>query len=151
MLNADILGLLSNAVEMGIEIRISIADRCQLISMLRDGRVTKKVQPVLGGYDKSKFITERLWAQSEGVKVPISLVYRQDLVRLDGSDPLLLNGCTPSPPALPLDLPCWALLQSCQTLCYFPLAIPASSLDEGWGQVTVFQLCWMQHASPTWP
>lgn len=61
-----------------------------------DGRATKKVQPVLGGFDKSRYVTERLWAHSEGVEVPISLVYRKDLVKLDGSDPLLLNGCKPS-------------------------------------------------------
>ena len=55
--------------------------------------MTKKVQPVLGGFDRTKYVTERLWAQSEGVDVPISLVYRSDLVKLDGSDPLLLDGC----------------------------------------------------------
>ncbi|KAK9847217.1 hypothetical protein WJX84_005200 [Apatococcus fuscideae] len=61
-------------------------------NMATGKRVTKKVQPVLGGFDKSKYRTERLWAHSEGVDVPISLVYRQDLAKLDGSDPLLLNG-----------------------------------------------------------
>ncbi|KAK9831069.1 hypothetical protein WJX74_002118 [Apatococcus lobatus] len=61
-------------------------------NMATGDRVTKKVQPVLGGFDKSKYVTERLWARSEGVEVPISLVYRQDLAKLDGSDPLLLDG-----------------------------------------------------------
>jgi hypothetical protein len=55
-------------------------------------RAVKKVQPVLGGFDKSKYLTERLWATApDGVKVPISLVYRKDVVKLDGSDPMLLD------------------------------------------------------------
>ncbi|KAL5698028.1 oligopeptidase B [Ranunculus cassubicifolius] len=53
----------------------------------------KKVQPVLGGFDASNYITERKWASaSDGTQVPISIVYKKDLVKLDGSDPLLLYG-----------------------------------------------------------
>ncbi|KAL5975054.1 hypothetical protein ACLOJK_031730 [Asimina triloba] len=53
--------------------------------------VVKKIQPVLGGFDSSKYVTERQWAvTSDGTQVPISIVYRKDLVKLDGSDPLLL-------------------------------------------------------------
>ena len=61
---------------------------------LRTGaRRVKKVQPVLGGFDAAKYATERLWAEAaDGARVPISLVYRRDLARLDGSDPLLLDG-----------------------------------------------------------
>ena len=56
-------------------------------------REVKKVQPVLGRFDKSKYHTERLWATAkDGTKVPISLVYRKDLFRRDGSCPMLLNG-----------------------------------------------------------
>ncbi|PSC70317.1 Protease 2 [Micractinium conductrix] len=55
-------------------------------------RAVKKVQPVLGGFDASKYATERLWATApDGTQVPISLVYRTDLAKLDGSDPLLLD------------------------------------------------------------
>lgn len=44
------------------------------------------------GYDKTKYKSERLFATaSDGTKVPISIVYRQDFQR-DGSHPLLLNG-----------------------------------------------------------
>lgn len=51
-----------------------------------------KQQEVLGGYDASKYGSERIEATaSDGTKVPISLVYRKDLVR-DGSRPLLLEG-----------------------------------------------------------
>ncbi|KAH9290387.1 hypothetical protein KI387_034504, partial [Taxus chinensis] len=55
--------------------------------------VLKKVKPVLGGFDKENYETVREWAEaSDGTKVPISIVYRKDLVRLDGTDPLLLYG-----------------------------------------------------------
>ena len=55
-------------------------------------RETKKMQPVLGGFSSANYRTERLWASApDGVKVPISLVYRKGAARLDGSDPLLLD------------------------------------------------------------
>ena len=55
-------------------------------------RAIKKVQPVLGGFNKEKYRTERLWATApDGIKVPISIVYRTDLAKLDGTDPMLLD------------------------------------------------------------
>jgi oligopeptidase B len=51
-----------------------------------------KQDKVLGGYDASKYVSERIWATaSDGKKVPISLVYRKDTPR-DGSAPLWLHG-----------------------------------------------------------
>jgi oligopeptidase B len=51
-----------------------------------------KEQPVLGGYDRAQYQSERLFATAkDGVKVPISIVYRKGLKR-DGSAPLYLNG-----------------------------------------------------------
>lgn len=48
---------------------------------------------VLGGFDSKSYITERLWATApDGTQIPISIVYRKDLVKLDGSDPLFLYG-----------------------------------------------------------
>ena len=65
-------------------------------------RAVKKVQPVLGGFDKDSYKTDRLWATaSDGTKVPMSIVYKQGLVKLDGSDPLLLNGSVCSTHLLP--------------------------------------------------
>ncbi|MGZ4107573.1 MAG: S9 family peptidase [Tumebacillaceae bacterium] len=44
------------------------------------------------GYDPSQYKSERLFATApDGIQIPISIVYRQDLKR-DGSHPLLLNG-----------------------------------------------------------
>jgi oligopeptidase B len=51
-----------------------------------------KQTEVLGGYDSSRYRSERLFVTAaDGTLVPISLVYRSP-VRLDGKRPLLLNG-----------------------------------------------------------
>lgn len=56
--------------------------------------MTKKVNPVLGGFDRSQYTTQRLWATApDGVKVPISLVYKTQGFVQDGSARLLLDGC----------------------------------------------------------
>lgn len=76
--------------------------------MMSVGRATKKVQPVLGGFDSANYRTERLWATApDGVRVPVSLVYHKRLAKLDGSDPLLLDGS-----AAVLITPCIYNLQS---------------------------------------
>ncbi|KAL6778529.1 hypothetical protein ACKKBF_B15125 [Auxenochlorella protothecoides x Auxenochlorella symbiontica] len=63
------------------------------VNLKTGARAIKKVQPVLGGFDPARYTTERLWAAApDGVRVPISLVYRADLARRDGSDPFLLDG-----------------------------------------------------------
>jgi oligopeptidase B len=55
-------------------------------------RVLRKEQPVLGGYDRKQYVSERLLAPADdGTRVPISLVYRRD-TPLNGSAPLLLHG-----------------------------------------------------------
>jgi oligopeptidase B len=49
-----------------------------------------KQQEVLGGYDKAKYDTTRVWATvRDGVKVPVSLVMKKG-TKLDGSAPMLL-------------------------------------------------------------
>ena len=54
--------------------------------------VLRKEQPVLGGYDRSQYISERRHIPAtDGVKIPVSLVYRRG-TPLDGSAPLLLYG-----------------------------------------------------------
>lgn len=48
---------------------------------------------VLGDFDASKYVTERKWVNaSDGTQIPLSIVYQKDLVKIDGSDPLLLYG-----------------------------------------------------------
>lgn len=48
---------------------------------------------MLGGFVKDDYKTERLWASaSDGTQVPISLVYRKDALKKDGSMPMLLDG-----------------------------------------------------------
>lgn len=47
-----------------------------------------KQQEVLGGFDRSNYQTERVWAQSrDGTKVPVSLLYRKGF-KQDGTAPL---------------------------------------------------------------
>ncbi len=50
----------------------------------------KKEQEVLGGaFDKENYVSERLWANArDGVKVPISIVYRKD-TKINESTPIL--------------------------------------------------------------
>ncbi len=49
-----------------------------------------KQQEVLGNYDPAQYVTERLWATArDGVKIPLSVVYRKGLKR-DGKAPLFL-------------------------------------------------------------
>ncbi len=51
-----------------------------------------KREPVLGGYDPSAYVTERLWATApDGTRVPISAVRRAD-TPVDGTAPALLYG-----------------------------------------------------------
>ncbi|KAG5521351.1 hypothetical protein RHGRI_033792 [Rhododendron griersonianum] len=55
--------------------------------------VLKKIETVLGGFDALNYVTERQWATApDGTQIPISVVYQKNLVKLDGSDPLLLYG-----------------------------------------------------------
>jgi len=55
-------------------------------------RELKKETPVLGGYDKTQYVAERLLAIApDGSPVPISLVYRKGLQK-NGQNPLYLEG-----------------------------------------------------------
>ena len=57
----------------------------------RERRLLKRTD-VLGGYDPTRYVSERLHAKaSDGTPIPISIVYRKDVPR-DGSNPLLLTG-----------------------------------------------------------
>jgi oligopeptidase B len=55
-------------------------------------KILRKQQSVLGGYDSSQYVSERLHVTAaDGTRVPLSIVYRRDTPR-DGSAPLLLYG-----------------------------------------------------------
>ena len=50
-----------------------------------------KQQEVVGGHEPSDYHSERIWAKaSDGVLVPISLVYKKSTFKKDGNRPLLL-------------------------------------------------------------
>jgi len=55
-------------------------------------RELKKETPVLGGYDRTQYASERLMATAtDGSQVPISIVYKKGMAK-DGKNPLLLTG-----------------------------------------------------------
>jgi oligopeptidase B len=55
-------------------------------------RELKKETPVLGGYDRTQYTSERLQARaSDGTTIPISLVYKKGIEQ-NGANPLLLTG-----------------------------------------------------------
>ncbi|NVK04228.1 MAG: S9 family peptidase [Flavobacteriia bacterium] len=61
-------------------------------NMVTGENTVLKEQEVVGGYDKSMYASERVWATADdGTQVPISLVYRKDMKR-EGGNPLLLYG-----------------------------------------------------------
>jgi oligopeptidase B len=52
-------------------------------------QILLKRDPVLGDFDPGRYATELLWVQArDGVRVPVSLVYRKDFVK-NGNAPLL--------------------------------------------------------------
>lgn len=51
-----------------------------------------KESPVLGGFNKNDYVTERLWARArDGTEIPVSIVYRRDFEK-DGTAALLQYG-----------------------------------------------------------
>lgn len=61
-------------------------------SMRTKEKKLMKQQEVLGGYIATDYVTERLYAAAkDGVKIPVSIVYKKGLVK-DGKAPLLLYG-----------------------------------------------------------
>ena len=55
-------------------------------------RRLRKVQPVIG-YDAALYATERVWAPArDGKRIPVSLVYRRDRFKRDGTAPLYIDG-----------------------------------------------------------
>jgi len=52
----------------------------------------KKEDEIPGGYDKSRYVTERIYATaSDGARVPISIAYKKGIEK-DGTNPTLLYG-----------------------------------------------------------
>ncbi|KPJ60973.1 MAG: protease 2 [Latescibacteria bacterium DG_63] len=61
-------------------------------NMVTREKVLLKQEEILGGFDSADYQTERVWATAkDGVKIPISIVYRKGMKK-DGSNPLLLYG-----------------------------------------------------------
>ena len=71
---------------------------------LRSGESTLlKQQEVPGGFDASRYASERLWFRAQdGTEVPVSLIYRKDRFKKDGCNPLYVYGYGSYGYALPL-------------------------------------------------
>ena len=62
------------------------------IDMKTGAKTLLKQTPVLGGFDASRYVTERVWvAAKDGARIPVSLVRRKDLAQ-DGAAPMLQYG-----------------------------------------------------------
>ncbi len=62
------------------------------VDMATGEKTLLKVQPVLGGFDASRYVTEREWVTAkDGARIPVSLVRRKDVPR-DGTAPMLQYG-----------------------------------------------------------
>jgi oligopeptidase B len=52
-----------------------------------------KQNEVPGGFDRNNYASERVWATAkDGTKIPVSIVYRRDMKKPDGSNPLYVSG-----------------------------------------------------------
>ncbi|MCE7053839.1 S9 family peptidase [Algoriphagus sp. AGSA1] len=59
--------------------------------MITKEKTLLKQQEILGGYEATEYTSARIWAQAtDGVMIPVSLVYKIDKFTPDGSNPLLL-------------------------------------------------------------
>ena len=62
------------------------------VNMKTGEKTLLKQTPVLGGFDAKNYVTERVWvAAKDGVRVPVSLVYRKGFTK-NGSAPMLQYG-----------------------------------------------------------
>jgi oligopeptidase B len=62
-----------------------------LYNLETGGKKLLKRQKVGRNYNPELYVTKRLWStSSDGTRVPISLIYRKDKFKKDGSNPLLL-------------------------------------------------------------
>jgi len=58
--------------------------------------IVRKQQIVLGGYDASAYVTGRLWVTaSDGVRIPVSVVGRKDLIDVDADGEIRSRAASP--------------------------------------------------------
>ncbi|KAK8934353.1 hypothetical protein KSP39_PZI014477 [Platanthera zijinensis] len=61
--------------------------------MVKDVPRASSGSVVHGGFEPSDYLTERKWAVSiDGTRVPISILYKKNLVKFDGFNPLFMYG-----------------------------------------------------------
>lgn len=61
-------------------------------NFINDKLSVLKVQEIPSGFNSEEYKVERIFANNEGVEVPITLLYKKSLFKKDGSNPLYLYG-----------------------------------------------------------
>ena len=95
-----------------------------------------KQQEVPGDFDRELYASERLWITAEdGVRVPVSLVYKRDTFHKDGTNPLYVYGYgsygyPPAASAFQRLTPCAARPRCRRTLT--PTFAAAASSETAW-------------------
>ncbi|MDX1917100.1 MAG: S9 family peptidase [Rickettsiaceae bacterium] len=51
-----------------------------------------KEQEIPSGFDPNEYEVKRLWAENDGVSIPLTILYKKSLFKEDGSNPLYLYG-----------------------------------------------------------
>jgi oligopeptidase B len=101
-----------------------------------------KQQPVPGGFDRTLYASERIWATaSDGVEIPISLVYRKDRFAHDGSSPLYVYGYGSYGYPLPVGFsPSRLSLLDCGMVLAYAHIRGGGDLGEAWHDAGKMQL-----------
>lgn len=88
-------GYSTNFDENDIRIDYSSLIRPRITYAYNFSNATKSIlkeKEVLGDYNHENYQVKRLWAKNDDVKVPISLFYKKDKFKADGTNPLYLTG-----------------------------------------------------------
>lgn len=63
-----------------------------VFNYVNEKKTILKIQEIPSGFNPEDYVVERIWAENNGVKVPVSLVYRKSMFKHDGSNPVYLYG-----------------------------------------------------------
>jgi len=83
----------TNYKENDLRVNYSSMNRAAIVYSYDFGQSSlsvMKAKEVLGGYNPDEYVVKRLWAPNGDVNIPISVIYKKDLFKNDGSNPMLL-------------------------------------------------------------
>jgi oligopeptidase B len=88
-------GYSNNFVENDIKVSYSSLKRPSLVysyDFSSQKLEILKTQQIPSGFNPDEYEVKRIWADSDGVKVPVSILYKKSLFKADGSNPCYLYG-----------------------------------------------------------